>query len=88
MLLRRSEQLDSWLLVAATAVFVLTAERYFQDRDLVPSGPPQDHRKGEANSPATHPARAAVQPCHGRRASHRGSSRASHDPLIKTRPAT
>ncbi|MET3335927.1 MULTISPECIES: YihY/virulence factor BrkB family protein [Bradyrhizobium] len=68
MLLRRSEQLDSWLLVAATAVFVLTAERYFQDRDLVPSGPPQDHRKGEANSPETHPARAAVQPGHGRRA--------------------
>ncbi|MDA9447386.1 MULTISPECIES: YihY/virulence factor BrkB family protein [Bradyrhizobium] len=68
MLLRRSEQLDSWLLVAATAVFVLTAERYFQDRDLVPSGPPQDHRKGEANSPETHPAHAAVQPGHGRRA--------------------
>ncbi|MHC4041056.1 YihY/virulence factor BrkB family protein [Bradyrhizobium sp. 23AC] len=68
MLVRRSEQLDSWLLVAATAVFVLTAERYFQDRDLVPSGPPQDHRKGEANSPETHPARAAVQPGHGRRA--------------------
>ena len=61
MLLRRSEQLDSWLLVAATAVFVLTAERYFQDRDLVPSGPPQDHRKGEAKSPETHPARAAVR---------------------------
>ncbi|MBB4261703.1 MULTISPECIES: YihY/virulence factor BrkB family protein [unclassified Bradyrhizobium] len=68
MLVRRSEQIDSWLLVAATAVFVLTAERYFQDRDLVPSGPPQDHRKGEANSPETHPARAAVQPGHGRRA--------------------
>jgi membrane protein len=47
---------------------VLTAERYFQDRDLVPSGPPQDHRKGEANSPETHPAHAAVQPGHGRRA--------------------
>ena len=68
MLVRRSEQMDSWLLVAATAVFVLTAERYFQDRDVVPSGPPQDHRKGEANSPETHPAHAAVQPGHGRRA--------------------
>ena len=68
MLVRRSERMDSWLLVAATAVFVLTAERYFQDRDVVPSGPPQDHRKGEANSPETHPAHAAVQPGHGRRA--------------------
>jgi len=65
---RRSEQMDSWLLVAATAVFVLTAERYFQDSALVRSGPPQDHRKGEANSPETDPARAAVQPGHGRRA--------------------
>ncbi|NUR11145.1 MAG: YihY/virulence factor BrkB family protein [Bradyrhizobium sp.] len=68
MLVRRSEQIDSWLLVAATAVFVLTAERYFQDGGLVQSGPPQDHRKGEANSPEIHPARAAVQPGHGRRA--------------------
>lgn len=68
MVVRRSEQMDSWLLVAATAVFVLTAERYFQDSALVRSGPPQDHRKGEANSPETDPARAAVQPGHGRRA--------------------
>ncbi len=68
MLLRRSEQIDSWLLVAATAVFVLTAERYFQGSGLVGSGPPQDHRRGEANSPETHPARAAVQPGHGRHA--------------------
>ncbi|MEZ2142495.1 YihY/virulence factor BrkB family protein [Bradyrhizobium sp. DN5] len=68
MLVRRSEQMDSWLLVAATAVFVLTAERYFQDSGLVRSGPPQDHRKGEANSPETDPGRAAVQPGHGRRA--------------------
>ncbi|MHC4055072.1 YihY/virulence factor BrkB family protein [Bradyrhizobium sp. 25ACV] len=68
MLVRRSEQLDSWLLVAATAVFVLTAERYFQDSGVAGSGPPRDHRRGEANSPETHPARAAVQPGHGRRA--------------------
>jgi membrane protein len=68
MLARRSEQIDSWLLVAATAVFVLTAERYFQESGLVPSGPPQDHRKGEANSPETDPADAAVQPGRGRRA--------------------
>lgn len=68
MLVRRSEQMDSWLLVAATAVFVLTAERYFQDTGSIPSGPPQDHRKGEANSPETYPARAAGQPGHGRRA--------------------
>ncbi|MBW7974340.1 YihY/virulence factor BrkB family protein [Bradyrhizobium sp. BR 10289] len=65
---RRSEQIDSWLLVAATAIFVLTAERYFQDTGLPLSGPPQDHRKGEANSPETPPARAAAQPGHGRRA--------------------
>lgn len=64
---RRSGQLDSWLLVAATAVFVLTAERYFQDPGVVRPGPPQDRRNGEANSPETSPARAAVQPGHGRR---------------------
>ncbi|AMA55941.1 YihY/virulence factor BrkB family protein [Bradyrhizobium sp. CCGE-LA001] len=68
MLVRRSEQIDSWLLVAATAVFVLTAERYFQNSGLVPSGPPQDHRKGEANSPETHPAGAAAEPGRGRHA--------------------
>ena len=65
---RRSEQLDSWLLVAATAVFVLTAERYFQDSGLIRSGPPQNHRSNEANSPETSVARAAAQPGHGRRA--------------------
>lgn len=68
MLARRSEQIDSWLLVAATAVFVLTAERYFQDSDLIRPGPPQERRKGEANSPETHPAGAAMQPGRGRRA--------------------
>jgi len=68
MLVRRSEQIDSWLLVAATAVFVLTAERYFQDSGLAQSGPPQDHRKGEANSPETHPAGAAMERGRGRHA--------------------
>lgn len=66
MQVRRSEQLDSWLLIAATAVFVLTAERYFQESGLVGSGPPQDHRNKEANSPATSPAGAVTQPGHGR----------------------
>ncbi|MGX4773992.1 YihY/virulence factor BrkB family protein [Bradyrhizobium guangdongense] len=68
MLVRRSDQIDSWLLVAATAVFVLSAERYFQEAGLIASGPPQDHRNGEANSPETNPARAATQPGHGRAA--------------------
>lgn len=64
---RRTEQLDSWLLIAATAAFVLTAERYFQESGLIGSGPPQDHRNSEANSPETSPAGAAMQPGHGRR---------------------
>ncbi|WP_027575810.1 YihY/virulence factor BrkB family protein [Bradyrhizobium sp. WSM1743] len=68
MLARRSEPIDSWLLVAATAIFVLTAERYFQDSGLIRLGPPQDHRKAEANSPETNPAGAAAQPGRGRRA--------------------
>jgi len=66
--MRRAEQFDSWLLVAATTVFVLTAERYFQGSGLIQPGPPQDHRKGEANSPETGPASAASQPGRGRRA--------------------
>ncbi|KJC45540.1 YihY/virulence factor BrkB family protein [Bradyrhizobium sp. LTSP857] len=64
----RSDQLDSWVLVAATAIFVLTAKRYFEDSGFVRSGPPQDHRNNEANSPETNPAGAAMQPGHGRRA--------------------
>lgn len=64
---RHSEQLDSWLLVAATAIFVLTAERYFQEPGRVRPGPLQDHRNNEANSPETNPASAAMQPGHGRR---------------------
>lgn len=67
MQVRRSEQLDSWLLIAATAVFVLTAERYFQESGLIGSGPPQGHRNIEANSPETSPAGAAMQPGRGRR---------------------
>ena len=62
------DQLDSWVLVAATAIFVLTAKRYFEDSGFVRSGPPQDHRNNEANSPETNPAGAAMQPGHGRRA--------------------
>lgn len=62
------EHLDSWLLVAATAVFVLSAERYFQESGPIRPGPPRDHRNNEANSPETSAAGAAMQPCHGRRA--------------------
>ena len=65
---RGSERFDSWLLVAATAVFVLSAERYFQESGLIRPGPPQEHRNAEANSPETSPASAATQPGHGRRA--------------------
>lgn len=64
---RHSEQLDNWLLVAATAVFVLTAERYFQETGFGHLSPPQDHRNNEANSPETSPAGAAMQAGHGRR---------------------
>ena len=64
---RRSGQLDSWLLVAATAVFVLTAERYFQDPGVIRPGPPQDHHNNEASSPETSVTRAATQPGRGRR---------------------
>jgi membrane protein len=65
---RRSGQLDSWLLVAATVVVVLTAQRYFQQSGVTRAGPPQDRRNGEANSPETSPVRAVTQPGHGRRA--------------------
>ena len=65
---RRSEQIDSWMLVAATAVFVLTAERYFQHPGLARTGPPQGRRNGEANSPETHPSGAALEPGRGRHA--------------------
>jgi membrane protein len=61
---RRASDLDNWLLIAATTVFVLTAERYFQDSGLL--RPPPEHRNAEANSPETSPAGAATQPGHGR----------------------
>ncbi|OAF05312.1 ribonuclease BN [Bradyrhizobium centrolobii] len=64
---RRSEHLDSWLLVAATTVLVLSAERYFQTSGFMQSEPVQDRRKNEANSPETTAARAAAQPGRGRR---------------------
>lgn len=67
MRVRHSEQLDSWLLIAATAVFVLTAERYVQESRLIRPGPPQHNRNNEANSPETNPASAAMQPGRGRR---------------------
>lgn len=64
---RHSQQLDSWLLVAATAIFVLSAERYLQESGLIRPGPPQDQRNQEAHSPETNPASAGLQPGHGRR---------------------
>ncbi|WGD53898.1 YihY/virulence factor BrkB family protein [Bradyrhizobium sp. CB1650] len=63
---RRSEQLDSWLLVAATTVLVLTAERYLQACGFMQSEPVQERRKSEASSPETNAARAAAQPGRGR----------------------
>jgi membrane protein len=62
---RPTEPLDSWLLVAATAIFVLTAERYFQDTGLL-AGSVQSRRNDEGHSPETSPAAAAMQPGHGR----------------------
>ncbi|MGV7217889.1 YihY/virulence factor BrkB family protein [Bradyrhizobium sp. UFLA05-112] len=67
MLPRRSQQLDDWLLVAATTVLVLTAERYFQGYVSPRSADLDDRRNAEGNSPETHPARAALQGGHGRR---------------------
>lgn len=63
---RHSGQLDNWLLVAATAVFVLTAERYLQDQLSSRTASVQDRRNNEASSPETNPARAAAQPDRGR----------------------
>jgi len=62
---RQTEQFDSWLLVAATAVFVLTAERYFQETGFL-AGSLQDRRNDEGHSPETSPVGAAMQPGHGR----------------------
>ncbi len=63
----RREQLDDWLLVAATTVLVLTAERYFQGYVPSRSASVEDRRNEEGNSPETSPARAASQPGRGRR---------------------
>lgn len=64
----RSGQFDSWLLIAATAVFVLTAERYVQGFDR--REPDQNHRNTEASSPETDPVHAAAQPGRGRRSNN------------------
>ncbi|MCK1390134.1 YihY/virulence factor BrkB family protein [Bradyrhizobium sp. 1] len=64
---RQSGQVDNWVLVASTAIFVLAAERYLQEFRLAGSAPPQEHRNGEANSSETNPTRAVAQPGHGRR---------------------
>ena len=61
----RSGQVDSWLLVAATTVFVLTAERFVQSFE--PPKPDPDQRNAEASSPETNPAHAATHPGRGRR---------------------
>jgi membrane protein len=67
MSMRRTEQIDNWLLVAATTVLVLAAERYFQDFVSPQSERGrQDRRNGEANSPETNALRAAAQPGRGR----------------------
>ncbi|GLR86983.1 hypothetical protein GCM10007857_36940 [Bradyrhizobium iriomotense] len=63
----RREQLDDWLLVAATTVLVLTAERYVQGYVSPRSVAVEDRRNQEGNSPETNPARAALQPGRGRR---------------------
>jgi membrane protein len=67
MMQRRAEQLDDWLLVAATTVFVLAAERYFQDYASSRSASVEDRRNDEGNAPKTSPSRAASQPGRGRR---------------------
>ncbi|WP_027523060.1 YihY/virulence factor BrkB family protein [Bradyrhizobium sp. Ec3.3] len=67
MMTPRREQLDDWLLVAATTVLVLTAERYFQGYISPRSANVEDRRNAEGNSPETSPSRAALQGGHGRR---------------------
>jgi membrane protein len=55
------------VLVAATAVFVLTAERYLKDTALFRDGPRPDQRNQQANSPEISPRLAAAQDDRGRR---------------------
>jgi membrane protein len=64
----RSGQFDSWILVAATAVFVLTAERYV--RGFGQPNSAHTRRNPEASSPEMNPAHAAAQPGRGRRSNH------------------
>ena len=61
---QRSGQLDNWLLVAATTVFVLAAERYFSGAPSV-----RDRRNAEASSPDANVVQAAAQLRHGRHTS-------------------
>ncbi|MCP3472889.1 YihY/virulence factor BrkB family protein [Bradyrhizobium sp. CCGUVB1N3] len=67
MMTPRREQLDDWLLVAATTVLVLTAERYFQGYGAPRSADVENGRNAKGNSLETNPARAALQGGHGRR---------------------
>jgi membrane protein len=67
MMMARHEQLDDWLLVAATTVLVLTVERYFQGYVSPRFAAVEDRRNTEGNSPQTNPARAALRPDRGRR---------------------
>jgi membrane protein len=60
----RSGQFDNWLLVAATTVFVLAAERYFSRAPSV-----DDRRNEQASSPETNVVQAAAQPHRGRHTS-------------------
>lgn len=64
----RPGHLDNWMLIAATAIFVLTAERYVQDAGLFRAGRLADRRNREASSPETSPSGAAAEPGRGRRA--------------------
>jgi membrane protein len=66
MSMRRPEQLDNWLLIAATTVFVLSAERYFQNYLSSGAAPVRDRRNEEGKSPETNPMQAAAQPGRGR----------------------
>ncbi|AWL99278.1 YihY/virulence factor BrkB family protein [Bradyrhizobium amphicarpaeae] len=63
----RPGHLDNWMLIAATAVFVLTADRYVQGIGLFRAGPRPDQRNQEAKSPETDPSGAAAEPGRGRR---------------------
>ncbi|MFT4119387.1 YihY/virulence factor BrkB family protein [Bradyrhizobium sp.] len=69
---RRPEQLNNWLLVAATAIFVLTAQRYFQQRfretGFMGAGSLRRNDNSQDTPPETSAALAAMQPGHGHHA--------------------